>query len=150
MSGEAIMISTERGAYISESERRSTISETEYEAWKHWPVHWSAIWVGALAAIVIVMLFSLIAAAIGAQMAAHNGQRWVDLKSVSPGALIFAVCGAFFSFVAGGWIAGKIAGILRSEPAMLHGAIVWLVAVPLLAFFSALAPGVMPVVGIRA
>jgi hypothetical protein len=40
--------------------------------------------------------------------------------------------------VVGGWVAGKITGILRSEPAMLHGAIVWLVTVPLLLAFAAM------------
>jgi hypothetical protein len=60
------------------------------------------------------------------------------MKSLGIGALIFNVCAAFFSFVIGGWVAGEIAGILRSEPAMLHGAIVWLVAVPLLVAAAAL------------
>jgi hypothetical protein len=39
--------------------------------------------------------------------------------------------------VIGGWIAREIAGILRSEPAMLHGAITWCVAVPLLVALAA-------------
>lgn len=52
--------------------------------------------------------------------------------------IVFNIGGAFFSFVAGGWIACRIAGIRRAEPAMLHGAIVWLVAVPLLLGLAAL------------
>jgi hypothetical protein len=35
--------------------------------------------------------------------------------------LIFSVGGAFFGYVAGGWVAARIAGRVRSEPAMLHG-----------------------------
>jgi hypothetical protein len=42
---------------------------------------------------------------------------------------------------AGGWVASKIAGLRRAEPAMLHGAVVWLVAVPLLLVLAALGAG---------
>ena len=38
--------------------------------------------------------------------------------------------GGFFAFVVGGWIAGKVSGWHRAEPAMLHAAIAWLIAVP--------------------
>ena len=47
------------------------------------------------------------------------------------------MAGAFFAFVVGGWAAARIAGITRAETAMLHGAIVWLVALPLLLGFAA-------------
>jgi hypothetical protein len=52
--------------------------------------------------------------------------------------LVFSVCAAFFSSAVGGWIAAKIAGILHSEPAMLHGAFAWLVMVPMLVVGAAL------------
>ena len=45
---------------------------------------------------------------------------------------IFNICGAFFAFVVGGWIAARIAGLRRAEPAMLHGGVVWLLAIPML------------------
>jgi len=48
------------------------------------------------------------------------------------------VFSAFLAFVIGGWVAGKIAGILRSEPAMLHDAIVWFAAVPVLVVLASL------------
>jgi hypothetical protein len=64
--------------------------------------------------------------------------RVVDWHKFGIGALIFSVCGAFFAFAAGGWVCGKVAGILRSEPAMLHGAVAWLVAVPLLVSMASL------------
>ena len=49
--------------------------------------------------------------------------------------------GAFMSFVVGGWVAGKIAGVRRAETASLHGAIVWVVAVPMLLLLVALGAG---------
>ena len=55
--------------------------------------------------------------------------------------LIFSVMGAFMSFVVGGWVAGKIAGVRRAETAPSDGAIVWVVAVPMLLLLVALGAG---------
>ena len=107
------------------------------DQWTVWPVNWSAVWVGALAALATSLLVGFIAIAVGAHVVARD-HRVVDLKTVSITTMIIGICGAFFAFVLGGWIAGKIAGILRSEPAMLHGAIVWLIATPLIAAAASL------------
>jgi hypothetical protein len=115
----------------SEPKNRESLAEARHELWAHWPVKWSAVWVGALTAFGLVLLFGLVGIALGAHLLGPE-HRVVDVKKLSIGALIFSICGAFFSFVIGGWVAAKIAGILHSEPAMLHGAIVWLVAVPIL------------------
>lgn len=114
-----------------ESNRRESIAEDAYEKWHHWPVDWSAICVGTLAALAIVGLLGLIATAVSSQGFAPQ-HRVVDLKTVRIEAMAFGVCSAFFAFVVGGWVAARIAGILHSEPAMLHGAIVWLLATPAL------------------
>jgi hypothetical protein len=124
----------------SDVRRESVISEAQYEQWVHWPVNWSATWVGALASVSAVILFGLIGIAIGVQSLEANG-RIVDLHKIAIGTLIFSVCAAFFAFVIGGWIAGKVAGILRAEPAMLHGAIVWLLTTPALVALAALGAG---------
>jgi len=120
--------------------RESVVSETQYEQWVHWPVNWSAAWVGALASVAAVIVFGLIGIAVGIQ-SMDPTNRIVDLHKIAIGALIFSVCAAFFAFVIGGWAAGKVAGILRAEPAMLHGAIVWLLATPALVALAALGAG---------
>jgi hypothetical protein len=98
-----------------------------------WPVAWSAIWVGALAALAVGLIIGLIGYAVGAQ----EMSRFVDWKKVRLTGLLFSVGGAFFSFVVGGWAAGRIAGFRRAEPAMLHGAIVWSLGVTLLLVLAA-------------
>ena len=98
-----------------------------------WPVSWSGIWVGTLAALAVGLIIGLIGTAVGA----HEASRYVDWKKVRLIGLVFSVAGAFFAFVVGGWVAARIAGITRSETAVLHGAIVWLVALPLLLAFAA-------------
>src|SRR5437868_13263820 len=94
------------------------------EVWVHWPVYWSAIWVGALAALATALVFGLAGIALGAQQLGPAG-RVVRWSEVSLGTLAVSVIGAFAAGVVGGWVAGQIAGIRRAEPAMLHGAIVW-------------------------
>jgi hypothetical protein len=110
------------------------------EGWAHWPVYWSAVWVGVLAALAVALIFGLVGGALGAHelTPGHRIVKWSDL---GVGALAFGVFGAFIAFAVGGWVAAKIGGIRRSEPAMLHGAIVWLVAVPLLLALAALGAG---------
>jgi len=107
----------------------------DYENWRPWPI-WSAVWVGALAAIAVGLIIGLIGFAVGAhQMTAPRFTTW---KNVGIVASIFNIGGAFFAFVVGGWVAARIAGLRRAEPAMLHGAVVWLVAIPMLLVFAAL------------
>jgi hypothetical protein len=110
---------------------QETLCEVHHEKWAHCHVNWTAVGVGALTAFSLLLLFGLAGIAIGAHLLEPE-HRVVDLRKLGMWTLIFSVCGAFFSFVAGGWAAGKIAGILHSEPGMLHGAITWLVTVPML------------------
>lgn len=108
--------------------------DSHQSEWTAWPVAWSAIWVGALTALAVGLIIGLLGFAVGA----HEVSRYVDWKKVRLLTLVFDVGGAFFAFVAGGWAAARVAGIRRSEPAMLHGSIVWLLALPLLLTFAAL------------
>jgi hypothetical protein len=101
--------------------------------WTAWPIAWSAIWVGALTALAVGLIIGLVGYAVGANEVAD----YVDWKKVRLITLIFSVGGAFFAGVAGGWTAARIAGRRRSEPAILHGAIVWLLTLPLLLALAA-------------
>jgi hypothetical protein len=102
--------------------------DTHQSEWTRWPIAWSAIWVGALTALAVGLIVGLLGFALGA----NEVSRYVDWKKIRLITAIFSIGGAFFAFVAGGWTAARIAGIRRSEPAMLHGAIVWLLSLPLL------------------
>jgi hypothetical protein len=112
--------------------------EPRYDNWVQWPVYWSAVWVGMLCALAVGLIIGLVGSAVGAHVLGPESREIVSWKTFKIIALVFAVCGAFFAFVAGGWVAARIAGIRRSEPAMLHGAIVWLLSVPIMLGFGAL------------
>jgi len=104
--------------------------------WAAWPVFWTPVLVGALAAIVAVALFGVIGTAIGASKAGAEG-RITTFSGIGLGALAYAVFASFLAFVIGGWITARVGGITWAEPAMLHGAIAFLVAtVGLLAMAS--------------
>ncbi|MFL5240630.1 MAG: hypothetical protein ACJ8FY_00855 [Gemmataceae bacterium] len=122
------------------STREETRSEVQYEAWHHWHVNWTAVWVGALSALAAVVIFGLAGVAVGAHLVGAD-QRVVDLHKYNLGALVCSLLSAFFAFAIAGWVTGKVAGILHSEPAMLHGAVSWLVAVPILLALCTLGAG---------
>ena len=113
-------------------------SVREYQ-WQAWPVAWSSVWVGALAAVVTSLIIGLIGYAIGAHEVASP--RPTDAHKLRMIAVAFNIAGAFFAFVIGGWVAARIAGIQRAEPAMLHGAIVWLVGVAMLVAIASVGGG---------
>jgi hypothetical protein len=107
----------------------------DYDNWRPWPI-WSAVWVGALAALAVGLIIGLVGYAIGAhQLAGPRIATWEDVRLIST---IFNVGGAFFAFVVGGWIAARIAGFRRAEPAMLHGAVVWLLTISMFLVLASL------------
>jgi hypothetical protein len=103
-----------------------------------WPIAWSAVWVGALAALAVALIFGLAGIALGAHKV---GVRLTHARELGFGALVFSVCGSFFSFVIGAWITNKLVGYRQAEPAIIHGGIVWLVTVPMLLLLAALGAG---------
>jgi hypothetical protein len=107
--------------------------ETE-SGWGPWPV-WSAIWVGALSALAVGLILGLVGYAIGAhQMTAPRTMTFSNIRLLTS---LFSVGGAFFAFVIGGWVAARIVGIRRAEPAILHGVIAWLVTIPIMLALTA-------------
>jgi len=114
-----------------EATRDNTMSSHLPETWTAWPVCWSAVWVGALSALAALILFGLAGISLGLQLTGVS-QRITDWNKVTLSAAACAVLASFFAFAIAGWVAAKIGGYTRSEPAMLHGAIAWLVAVPVL------------------
>jgi hypothetical protein len=101
--------------------------------WTAWPIAWSAIWVGALTALAVGLIIGLVGFAVGANEVAESWS-WKELRLIT---VAFSIGGAFFAYVAGGWVAVQIAGRRRSEPAILHGAIVWLLTLPMLLALAA-------------
>jgi len=120
--------------------KRTETEVVAYEKWNAWPVNWSAVWVGVLTTLAVAVLFGLIAVAIGAHVV-DPAKRVVDLKTLGVAAVAASVASAVLAFGIGAWVTGKMAGILRAETAILHGAIVWLTTLPLLLLLIGLGAG---------
>ena len=107
--------------------------------WVGWHISWSAVVAGALAGLIAAVLFSFIATAVGAHKAVDARiLKWAD---VGPTTIIFSVFGAFLASAIGGWVAARVSGARRAEPAILQGVIAWLVSMALVVFLAALAGG---------
>jgi len=107
--------------------------------WVGWHISWSAVVAGALAGLVAAVLFSFIATAVGAHKAVDARiLKWADIGPVT---LIFSVFGAFLASAIGGWVAARVSGARRAEPAILQGVVAWLVSIALVVFLAALAGG---------
>src|SRR2546426_234501 len=82
------------------AERRTSVTYQQWEA-VEWPVSWSAIWVGGLAALATGLIFGLGGTALGA----YSETRIVNWHKFQMWALVFSICSAFFAYVIGGWTA---------------------------------------------
>lgn len=105
-------------------------------SWVGWHVDWGAVWLGALAGVVAAVLFGLLATAVGAHKAVDA--RILKFADVGPVTIIFSVLGAFLAAALGGWVAGKVAGARRAEPAILHGVAAWLVSMGIVLVLASL------------
>ena len=103
--------------------------------WRAWPVSWSGVWIGALAALTLGLIIGLVGYAVGAhEIASPRITKWSTVRLTT---VLFSIGGAFFAYVLGGWVAARVAGIRRSEPAMLHGVVAFLVTVPIMLLLGA-------------
>ena len=110
-------------------ERKPAVAhELRDEIWTAWAINWSAVWVGSLATLSAALIFGLIGTALGAA----SFKTFSSWHSVARLDVALAVFAAFFAFAIGGWCAGKISGLRHAEPSILHAAISWAVALPLL------------------
>jgi bacteriorhodopsin len=107
------------------------------ETWVAWSVNWSAVWVGALASLVAALIFGLLGTALGAT----SLEKFSSFTTISRIDVAMVICATFFAFVIGGWSAAKITGARHAERTILHAAIAWLVATPLLVAMLALGAG---------
>ena len=65
-----------------------------------WPISWSGIWVGALAAVAVALVVGLVGVAIGAhQMIPRGRPGW---REAGFWTFVFNVTGSFLAFAGGG------------------------------------------------
>ena len=93
-------------------------------------VSWSPVFAGVLCALTTMFLLASLGAAVGASTALDNGRP--------PGAGgLWAVISGLIAFALGGFIAGKLAHPASPGASALHGALVFMTAVPVVLWLAA-------------
>ena len=90
-------------------------------------VSWSSILAGVTAAIAVQLLLNLLGVGVGA--ATINPQQGQQPgQGLAIGAAIWFAFSSIISLFAGGWIAGRLAGIPNKRDGALHGFVTWALA----------------------
>lgn len=100
-------------------------------------VRWSAIIAGLVTTIAVMVLLSVLGAAIGLSSYDQGDSG----RGYGVAAGLWAIISAILAFFAGGYIAARTAGIFGRDNAILNGTMVWATTIPLSLFL--LTGGVM-------
>ncbi len=90
-------------------------------------IRWGAIIAGLFAALSTLVVLSVLGAAIG--LSVYDARE--NAEGLGMGTLIWTVITMIISFLVGGYVAGRWGSPYRDSSAMVHGAMVWAVAIPL-------------------
>jgi hypothetical protein len=100
-------------------------------------IRWGPIWGGLLTAVGIFLLLSLLATAIGLSTI----ELGASAGAISKGAGVVSAILALISFIIGGYVAGRTAGIVSEWNGALNGFLVWALATILFLLLAAIGAG---------
>jgi hypothetical protein len=88
-------------------------------------ISWGAVLAGVITALAVQLVLSTLGLAIGASTIdpVQNGSP--EASSLGIGAGVWYVISALLSVFAGGWVAGRLAGVPIRTDGMLHGFVTW-------------------------
>lgn len=90
-------------------------------------ISWSAVLAGVALAITIEIGLNLLGVAIGA-LAFDADDGVGEIKTIGIGTIVWMAVSMLIAYLAGGWLAARFAGQPDETDAMLHGLLVWSVA----------------------
>lgn len=88
-------------------------------------ISWGAVLAGALIGLVLQLLLSLLGLGIGLSTINPMTEGGNPAAGLGVGAAIWWLLSSLVSVYAGGWVAGRMAGIPRTVDSMLHGLLSW-------------------------
>jgi hypothetical protein len=88
-------------------------------------VSWGAIFGGVALAVALQCLLALLGIGVGLQSIDPARERGVGAGGLGTGAVVWSVVTVLLAMAAGGWMAGRLAGVPRRMAGALHGLIVW-------------------------
>ena len=108
-------------AYTNERRDRTVVGEEEPF---HRRISWGAIIAGFILALVVSLALNLLGVGIGIS-SIDPMQSTVVPSSIGTGAIIWYAISTVLALIAGGWVAGRLAGIPRKPSGALHGILTW-------------------------
>lgn len=110
-------------------------------------ISWAAIFAGALIALGIQILLSLLGLGIGMSSIDPLKER-NPMSGLGTGTLIWWIITFLLALYAGGWVAGRLSGTTQRFESMLHGILTWVIFVMLnLYMLTSAAGGILNTVG---
>ncbi len=97
-------------------------------------VSWGAIFAGVVITLVTQLALSVLGLGIGAS-AINPATEQNPMSGIGTGAGVWFAITTLISLFAGGWVAGRLAGIPRATDSLLHGVLTWGLATLLLFYF---------------
>lgn len=94
-------------------------------------VSWGAIFAGTVIALVTQLALSILGLGIGAS-AINPATEQNPMSGIGTGAGVWFAVTTLIALFAGGWVAGRLAGIPRTTDSLLHGVLTWGLATLLL------------------
>ena len=118
--------------YVSETYGRPTLAVATTEAIKR--MSWGAVLAGAVVALSVQLLLSLLGLGIGLATVDPAAGDTPDASSFGIATGIFYAIVTLLSLFAGGWVAGRLAGMPVRTDGLLHGLVTWSVAMLVLLY----------------
>ena len=118
--------------YVSESYERPTLAVATTEAIKR--MSWGAVLAGAVVALSVQLLLSLLGLGIGLATVDPAAGDTPDAASFGIATGIYYAIVTLLSLFAGGWVAGRLAGMPVRTDGLLHGLVTWSVAMLVLLY----------------
>jgi ElaB/YqjD/DUF883 family membrane-anchored ribosome-binding protein len=137
-------------AYVSDTYARPTVAVESTKAIRR--ISWGAVLAGAAVALSMQLLLSLLGIGIGLATVDPAVGDTPDAATFGIASAIFYAIVTLLSLFAGGWVAGRLAGMPVRTDGLLHGLVTWSVAMLLLLYVvttsvGALLSGTLGMVG---
>jgi len=97
-------------------------------------ISWASVFAGVVIVLVTQLMLSLLGIGIGASTINPTTEQ-DPASGLGIGAGIWFVISSLIALFAGGWVAGRLAGIPRNTDSMLHGILTWGLATLLIFYF---------------
>lgn len=111
---------TVRTNYASDTERLQPAAGGVFHR-----ISWSAVIAGGLVALTIQLVLSLLGLSIGFGLIDPAQEPGAGLSGFGTGAAWWWILSSLLSLFAGGWVAGRMAGVPRRIGGALHGLVTW-------------------------